>query len=300
MSLAVVAGYTLAWLPINLWVLVGHDRISWYPQYVFFACHSLAMAHTTYNPLIYAWMNVRFRTAFLSVLSRLPCPCLIKLCFSRNSDSATNNQYPFNHHYNTTTTNLYYHQQIYGNSARGSNNKLPLLQQQRKYPGAPNNLNQQPNLKKKATLEFKNGSIKSTLDSDPLVLITIPTSQIQPTSNIKTTSTIIINNINTNNADTNGGAGKKSDIENNSTNEPSPKSQHNKNISESNVPNQQGDDVSNNTNGVSNSPKVIVNNLTLTTTPSGSPIPKNIMATAKEQDLLEDEDGHEVESPVWT
>ncbi|ODN06090.1 Neuropeptide Y receptor, partial [Orchesella cincta] len=90
MSLAVVAGYTSAWLPLNLWVLVGH-RINWYPQYVFFACHSLAMAHTTYNPVIYAWMNVRFRTAFLSVLSRLPCPCLLKFCLARNSDS--NNQH---------------------------------------------------------------------------------------------------------------------------------------------------------------------------------------------------------------
>jgi hypothetical protein len=77
MMLMVVIGYTLAWLPLNLFQLymVRPSEESPLPhiETVFFSVHWLAMAHTAYNPLIYAWMNIRFRSAFLQVnpVSRL-------------------------------------------------------------------------------------------------------------------------------------------------------------------------------------------------------------------------------------
>jgi hypothetical protein len=71
MTLLVVVGYTLAWLPLNLFQLymVRPSEESPLPhiEYVFFSVHWLAMAHTAYNPLIYAWINIRFRSAFLQV-----------------------------------------------------------------------------------------------------------------------------------------------------------------------------------------------------------------------------------------
>jgi hypothetical protein len=71
MMLMVVIGYTLAWLPLNLFQLymVRSSEESPLPhiEYVFFSVHWLAMAHTAYNPLIYAWINTRFRSAFLQV-----------------------------------------------------------------------------------------------------------------------------------------------------------------------------------------------------------------------------------------
>jgi hypothetical protein len=75
MSLMVVVGYTLAWLPLNLFQLymVRPSEESPLPhiEYVFFSVHWLAMAHTAYNPLIYAWINIRFRSAFLQVTNNL-------------------------------------------------------------------------------------------------------------------------------------------------------------------------------------------------------------------------------------
>jgi hypothetical protein len=71
MMLMVVIGYTLAWLPLNLFQLymVRSSEESPLPhiEYIFFSVHWLAMAHTAYNPLIYAWINTRFRSAFLQV-----------------------------------------------------------------------------------------------------------------------------------------------------------------------------------------------------------------------------------------
>jgi hypothetical protein len=71
MTLLVVVGYTLAWLPLNVFQLymVRPSEESHLPniETVFFSVHWLAMAHTAYNPLIYAWLNMNFRSAFLQV-----------------------------------------------------------------------------------------------------------------------------------------------------------------------------------------------------------------------------------------
>lgn len=51
--------------------------------YLWFAFHWLAMSHSCYNPIIYCYMNARFRSGFIQVLHRIPgfrrCFCLKKL-----------------------------------------------------------------------------------------------------------------------------------------------------------------------------------------------------------------------------
>ena len=49
-----------------------------FTPFLFVALHWLAMSHACYNPVIYCWMNPRFRTGFLTALSRFPG---IILCF---------------------------------------------------------------------------------------------------------------------------------------------------------------------------------------------------------------------------
>ncbi|CAG7828596.1 unnamed protein product [Allacma fusca] len=93
----VVAGYTLAWLPMNginlVMDLFPSVATPSYFKYVYVTCHWLAMAHTTYNPLIYAWINSRFRTAFRATLAkvkcslRCPCPHFFPSLYSSSSAS---------------------------------------------------------------------------------------------------------------------------------------------------------------------------------------------------------------------
>ncbi len=101
-------GYTLAWLPKNVVNLVIEldpsflESPSDFKIYLVFASHWLATAHTAYNPLIYAWINPRFRSAFKAVLSRVQCcPCIPSfLCPSQASGK--NRGYP-----STSTKNRY-------------------------------------------------------------------------------------------------------------------------------------------------------------------------------------------------
>ncbi|KAL1121971.1 hypothetical protein AAG570_003379, partial [Ranatra chinensis] len=41
--------------------------------YLYFGLHWLAMSHSCYNPLIYCWLNARFRSAFCVVLRKIWC-----------------------------------------------------------------------------------------------------------------------------------------------------------------------------------------------------------------------------------
>ncbi|KAJ8727508.1 hypothetical protein PYW07_001627 [Mythimna separata] len=80
MMLIVVTVFTMSWLPLNifivLWTLHG-DEEEWgrWPgmPYMWFACHWLAMSHSCYNPLIYCYMNVRYRRGFKEILGGLLC-----------------------------------------------------------------------------------------------------------------------------------------------------------------------------------------------------------------------------------
>ncbi|KAI1291912.1 Tachykinin-like peptides receptor 99D [Halotydeus destructor] len=75
MMITCVAVFTICWLPFNTLVLVGdqYPEIFFFPNisYVWFACHWLAMSHAAYNPLIYIWMNSRFRQGFRYVLGKV-------------------------------------------------------------------------------------------------------------------------------------------------------------------------------------------------------------------------------------
>ncbi|KPJ02839.1 Leucine-rich repeat-containing protein C10orf11-like [Papilio xuthus] len=59
-----------------LWVL-NADNEAWHAwpgmPYVWFAAHWLAMSHTCYNPIIYCYMNSKYRHGFKQVLDNLMC-----------------------------------------------------------------------------------------------------------------------------------------------------------------------------------------------------------------------------------
>lgn len=75
--IAVVIIYALCWLPLHTITLVGdrHEEI-WrfkYIQVVWIVCHWLAMSNCCYNPMVYCWMNSKFRNGFKYVLRGCPC-----------------------------------------------------------------------------------------------------------------------------------------------------------------------------------------------------------------------------------
>lgn len=63
--------------------------------YFWFAFHWLAMSHSCYNPIIYCYMNTRFRSGFITVLHSVPilrrCSCLQRCnARQRSGSNATN------------------------------------------------------------------------------------------------------------------------------------------------------------------------------------------------------------------
>ncbi|XP_054271432.1 RYamide receptor-like isoform X2 [Macrosteles quadrilineatus] len=73
MMVTVVVVFTICWLPLNVLNLVWESNPdvigSWSGlPFLWFAFHWLAMSHSCYNPVIYCWMNSRFRTGFRAVL----------------------------------------------------------------------------------------------------------------------------------------------------------------------------------------------------------------------------------------
>ncbi|KAH9417782.1 Neuropeptide Y receptor [Dermatophagoides pteronyssinus] len=68
MMITCVVAFTLCWLPLNIFIIIGDHYPDIYQydhiEYVWVACHWLAMSHASYNPFIYIWMNQRFRNGF--------------------------------------------------------------------------------------------------------------------------------------------------------------------------------------------------------------------------------------------
>ncbi|XP_050051993.2 uncharacterized protein [Dermacentor andersoni] len=74
MMITVVTVFMLSWLPLNTYILLSdldpgvnnYEHI----RYVYFVIHWLAMSHASYNPLIYCWMNSKFRDGFCQLFRR--------------------------------------------------------------------------------------------------------------------------------------------------------------------------------------------------------------------------------------
>lgn len=76
MMIACVAAFLVCWLPLNLFIVVSDQYPDIYNlsgiSYVWFVCHWLAMSHTCYNPVIYFWMNAKFRAGLQAACHALP------------------------------------------------------------------------------------------------------------------------------------------------------------------------------------------------------------------------------------
>lgn len=73
LTLAVVIGFTLAWLPYNVNYIIRRHNPSLTNEYISIACHWLAMSHSFYNPMIYAYQSNTFRNAFTDVYRQILC-----------------------------------------------------------------------------------------------------------------------------------------------------------------------------------------------------------------------------------
>ncbi|XP_017846762.1 RYamide receptor [Drosophila busckii] len=130
MMLTVVIVFTSCWLPFNILQLLLNDEKfnDWKPlPYVWFAFHWLAMSHSCYNPIIYCYMNARFRGGFLQIMYRVPglrrCCCLHRYLRSRNERSyeATGTDDAFHlHRVNTCTTYISTRRKLRTNSMQMS------------------------------------------------------------------------------------------------------------------------------------------------------------------------------------
>nr|XP_022911165.1 tachykinin-like peptides receptor 99D [Onthophagus taurus] len=76
MMMIVVIIFAVCWLPYDLYFIIT----SFYPevqnqpyiQETYLAIYWLAMSNSMYNPIIYCWLNARFRRGFKQVFSWLP------------------------------------------------------------------------------------------------------------------------------------------------------------------------------------------------------------------------------------
>lgn len=71
MMIVVVLVYAICWLPLHAITIAADEDtglydVDYYP-YVWTSSHWLAMSHACYNPMVYFWMNKRFRHGFKRV-----------------------------------------------------------------------------------------------------------------------------------------------------------------------------------------------------------------------------------------
>lgn len=75
--ITVVVIYAVCWLPIHAITLIGDSHPDvWkfrHIQSVWIGCHWLAMSSCCYNPIVYCWMNPKFRNGFYYIFRFCPC-----------------------------------------------------------------------------------------------------------------------------------------------------------------------------------------------------------------------------------
>ncbi|XP_022256022.1 tachykinin-like peptides receptor 99D [Limulus polyphemus] len=81
MMIVVVFIFAVCWLPYHIYFLIAHHHpeiiSSDNVQHIYLAIYWLAMSNSMYNPIIYCWMNSRFRQGFKRVF--LMCSCTGKI-----------------------------------------------------------------------------------------------------------------------------------------------------------------------------------------------------------------------------
>uniref|UniRef100_A0AAR5Q8D5 G-protein coupled receptors family 1 profile domain-containing protein n=2 Tax=Dendroctonus ponderosae TaxID=77166 RepID=A0AAR5Q8D5_DENPD len=82
MMITVVLVFTMCWLPYNLYMLFQDQIGIELKPYIYILFHGLAMSHACYNPIIYCYMNTRFRDGLCLIFKTLPC---LKGCYMRKS-----------------------------------------------------------------------------------------------------------------------------------------------------------------------------------------------------------------------
>ncbi|CAH1794468.1 unnamed protein product [Owenia fusiformis] len=79
MMITVVIIYAICWLPLHTITILGDLQPSiWHNQYmnvVWICSHWFAMSNSCYNPLVYCWMNAKYRNGFKHVFRKC-CPFL--------------------------------------------------------------------------------------------------------------------------------------------------------------------------------------------------------------------------------
>ncbi|XP_069700376.1 tachykinin-like peptides receptor 99D isoform X2 [Periplaneta americana] len=87
MMIVVVSIFAVCWLPFHIYFIVTsiapEITTTKYIQEVYLAIYWLAMSNSMYNPIIYCWMNSRFRRGFKQVFSCCPCVHLTPETLSR-------------------------------------------------------------------------------------------------------------------------------------------------------------------------------------------------------------------------
>ncbi|XP_055525569.1 RYamide receptor-like [Wyeomyia smithii] len=94
MMITVVLVFTVCWLPFNIFMLIPLDPEWRLLPYLWFLFHWLAMSHSCYNPIIYCYMNEKFRKGFVHLVhpgsaGQSCCCCCCKQTVRRKSDAST-------------------------------------------------------------------------------------------------------------------------------------------------------------------------------------------------------------------
>ncbi|XP_058883816.1 G-protein coupled receptor 83-like, partial [Acipenser ruthenus] len=68
MLMLVVLVFAVCWFPLNCFMVLSASNVISINNTLYFAFHWLAMSSTCYNPFIYCWLNIKFRTGIKALL----------------------------------------------------------------------------------------------------------------------------------------------------------------------------------------------------------------------------------------